>query len=154
VARFNQAMLQDAALGSPQSWRLEAVSENALAISVTAMVLAPAHPALVLLRTDGGAGDYVLSVAGARAADGVAIDPAFASVPVAIARAGDAEMTVRLFDSVWGPLGVAQRPTRRRTVDQLVANRALALGVQQQLAQRLGLGGSAGGDGRPGARRG
>jgi hypothetical protein len=155
VARFNRAMLQDVALGSLQSWGCVPASDTALPIALTEVVLTAAYPEMALLRYVQGAGDYTLSVAGVVARDGVAVNPGFASVPLTVTRPGDVDPTVRLFDSVWGPLGIAQGASLRRTVDQLVANRALALGVNQQLQQRLAASGpSAGRDGRPGLGRG
>lgn len=154
VARFNRAMLQDVALRSPESWSVQPDSEASLPLSVTEVVLVAAYPEMALLRYAEGGGDFMLSVAGVRAPDGAVVDPVHASVPLAITRPGEVEMTVRLFDSVWGPLGIAQRASRRRTVEQLVANRALALGVNRQLAQRLSASGpTAGRDGRPGLGR-
>lgn len=154
VARFNQAMAPDVALGALESWTVSA-SESPAPITLADVVLAGAYPERVLLRYGEGGGDYLLSVAGVRAADGSPVDAAFSSVPLSITRPGELEMTVRLFDSVWGPLGIAQRASARRTVEQLVANRALGLGVNQQLAQRLAAAGTtAGRDGRPGMGRG
>lgn len=154
VARFNQAMLDDVELRSVGSWSVARASADALSATLTDVVLNAAHPEMALLRYEGGGGDYTLSVAGARAADGTTIATALATVPLTISRPGDIDMTVRMFDSVWGPLGIAQRASQRRTVDQLVANRALALGVNQQLAQRRASSGtSAGRDGRPGMAR-
>lgn len=154
VARFNRAILQDVALASPESWSLQPDSDASLPVSLSEVVLATAYPEMALLRYDQGSGDYTLLVAGVRAPDGAAVDPAYASVPLAITHPGDIDTTVRLFDSVWGPLGIAQRASRRRTVEQLVANRALALGVNRQLAQRLSASGpTAGRDGRPGLGR-
>ena len=154
VTRFNRAMLEDAALHSVESWSLASASADSLPATLTEVLLNPAYPEMALLRYTEGGGDYTLSVAGVRAFDGTPVAPAYARVPLTISRPGEVEMTVRLFDSVWGPLGIAQRASRRRTVEQLVANRALALGVNQQLAQRLSsTGTTAGRDGRPGLGR-
>lgn len=154
VARFNQAMLHDAAFLSSQSWTCVPTSTSAFAITLVEVVANAAYPERALIRYTGGASDYLLAARGVRSSSGAALDPAFASVPLTIDRPGDVSPTIRLFDTVWGPLGMAQRPSQRRSVDQLVQNRAIAVAVGQQLQQRLAqTGGTAGRDGRPGLKR-
>jgi hypothetical protein len=154
VARFNAPMRAERVLTALQSWTCVPASISALAITLTDVVLAPQYPERVLIRYTGGGFDYTLSVAGVHGASGDAIDAAFAAVPLAIVRPGDVDPSIRLFDTIWGPLGIAQRSSQRRTVDQLVANRALATAVNQQLQQRLAASdGTAGRDGRPGLGR-
>jgi hypothetical protein len=154
VARFNVAMRRDATVGAVQSWACTPASPNALPIELTGVVLNDAYPETALIRYTGGGGDYKLTVTGVRSAGGSPLDPTFSAVPLTIARPGDVEPAMRLFDTIWGPVGIAQRPSQRRTVDQLVANRALATAVNQQLQQRLGAGdGTASRDSRPGLGR-
>jgi hypothetical protein len=154
VARFNTPMRIEAALTALQSWLCEPASPGALPITLTEVVLNWSYPERVLLRYTGGGFEYTLSVAGIRAEDGSPVDLAYASLPLTIARPGDLDPAIRLFDTIWGPVGIAQRSSQRRNVDQLVANRALATAVNQQLRQRLASGDGTGGrDGRPGLRR-
>jgi hypothetical protein len=155
VARFNTPMRANVSLLSLQSWACVAASSLALPIALTEVVAGGAtYPETVLLRYTGGGFDCIVSVVGVTSAGGAPLDPAYSSVPLSIVRPGDIDPTIRLFDTIWGPMGVSQRASQRRTVDQLVANRALATAVNQQLQQRLSTGdGTAGRDGRPGLAR-
>jgi hypothetical protein len=154
VARFNVAMRRDSTLSAVRSWACTPASPSALPIELTEVVLNDAYRETALIRHTGGGGDYTLSVTGVRSSGGAPLDPAFSSVSLTIVRPGDVESAIRLFDTIWGPVGIAQRSTQRRTIDRLVANRALATAVNQQLQQRLGAGdGTAGRDGRPGLGR-
>jgi hypothetical protein len=155
VARFSTAMRRDAALAAMANWSCVPASNDAQPITLTDVVLpSRAHPEMVVLRYSGGGSDYTLAVRGVRSAAGELIDGTQASRPLTIGRPGDVEPTIRLFDTVFGPLGMAQRPPGRRTVDQLVANRAIATAVSEQLKQRLASSdGTAGRDGRPGLGR-
>jgi hypothetical protein len=154
VARFNAAMRHDSILGAVQSWACTPASAAALPIALTEVVLNHAYPETALIRYTGGGSFYTLSVVGVRSSGGVPLDPAYSSVPLTIVRPGDGEPAIRLFDTIWGPIGIAQRSTQRRIVDQLVANRALATALNQQLQQRLAASdATAGRDGRPGLGR-
>jgi len=155
VARFSVPMRRDTALTSLGSWRCVATAPFALPIELTEVVAGgPANAATVLVRYQGGGVECTLSASGLVSIEGVPLDPGFASITIPILRPGDLEPTVRLFDTVWGPVGMSQRASLRRSVDQLVANRALAAAVNQQLQQRLASSdGTAGRDGRPGTRR-
>jgi hypothetical protein len=154
VARFNQAMSHDAAFLSALSWSCTPVSTSAPAIAVVEVVASVPYPEMAFLRYAGGAGDYTLGVRGVQSSSGGALDPGFSSVALTIERPGDVDPTIRLFDTIWGPLGMAQRPSLRRSMDQIVQNRAIAVAVGEQLKQRLASSdGTQGRDGRPGLAR-
>jgi hypothetical protein len=154
VARFNQAMQHDAAFLSTLSWSCTPASPSALAITLVEVLASVAYPEMALLRYTGGADEYALGVRGVLASSGNAVDLAFSSVALTIEHPGDVDPTIRLFDTIWGPLGMAQRRSLRRSMDQIVQNRAIAVAVGEQLKQRMASGdGTAGRDGRPGLAR-
>jgi hypothetical protein len=156
VARFNQAMGLGDAETALDRWTVAPVDGGAAPLVLEALFTRPAYPEMATLAYSGGElGDYRLSVADVRAGNGRALAPDGNAVTFTLRYPDAPDSTIRLFDSVWGPVGMAQRASLRRTVDQLVANRALALGVNQQLQQRLAAAGTtAARDGRPGQGRG
>lgn len=137
VVRFNFPMSQDAVMQALENWSVTPADAQAVPITLTAIVLNQSYPEMALLRYVGGGGNYIVKATGLTAASGAPLSPAHNSQPVTIDRPGDVVPTVRLFDTVWGPVGVAQRTISRRTIDQLVINRAIAGAVQIQLQQRI-----------------
>jgi hypothetical protein len=155
VARFSTAMLGDAALLDIGNWRIVPVSPGARELSVVGVAWTPARPSQVVLRYSGGGSQYQLVVGNLRSQNLDPIAAAFSSSTFELLYGTPFEPTVKLFDSIFGPLGIAQRMMPRRHIDRLLVNRAIALAMDQQLAIKLAgaTDGTAGRDGRPGVSR-
>src|SRR5579871_545949 len=154
VARFNQP-LDIASVGAPEAFSVRQVELDGAGVDLVGVTTSTTLPERALIRYQGGSAiDYVLRAVNARSKDGVAIDPAFSELMFELTYPDLKQLGVRLFDTIWGPLGVAQRPVDRRSADQLVTSRAIATAVKLQLQQQLAsTDGRAGRDGRPGLAR-
>lgn len=154
LAHFNQPMKLDSTFFFPGNWKITPVSEGAAPITVTEIVASAAQPDVAHIRHRGGGSTYLLTTLGILGVDGSPLDPGFASINFNIVFEEEEAPQIRLFDSVFGPLGVSQRVRKRRTLDDFTANRSIALGLDEQFRLRFQqLDGSVGRDGRDGKRR-
>lgn len=152
VARFNGAMRIDGSFLDPLNWVITPITAGAKELVVVSVAASQALPDTARLAYVGGGSSYTLSVKNAAGALGALLlvdegdfDILFPS---------EDEFELRLFDSIFGAIGISQRVRQRRTMDALVANRALALGVDEQTRLRFQqLDDTAGRDGRPGKLR-
>jgi hypothetical protein len=153
-AIFNQALTQDDALFALGNWKTVPVSEGAIPIVITEVIASPAYPAVVRLRHTGGGSTYTLQALGLLGADGSPLEDGYSSVNFEIEFEEEGSPNIRLFNSIYGPLGVSQRARKRRSVDDFVANRSIALALDEQFRLRFQqLDETAGRDGRPGKLR-
>ena len=155
LARFNVAMLQDPILLATGSWKLLPSSSSSIGLIVVGVTVDPTRPEVVNLAYEGGSqAEYTLAAGKLFAADGGELLPANSSQAFDLVYPAPSEAQVHLFDTIWGPLGIAQNLSNRRGIDQLVRNRAISSALNEQIAQRLSANnGTAGRDGRPGGNR-
>jgi hypothetical protein len=137
VASFNMPMLRDDSFYDVESWKISPVSEGARELVVLSVEADPSNPSTAILKFDGGGSSYELGVSGLVSIDGVPLDGDFSSVGFAVSKGTAMPSTVKLLDSVYGPLGVIQSELPRRTVERLVVGRATALATEKQLAIKL-----------------
>jgi len=151
---FNKALTQNATLFSVGNWKIQPVSEGAKQLTVTEVIASPAYPSVVRLRHTGGGSTYSLTALGILGADGLALEKDWDRAEFDIVFDEEEAPKVRLFNSVFGPLGVSQRARTRRTMDEFVANRSIALALDEQFRLRFQqLDNTVGRDGRPGKLR-
>lgn len=154
VAYFNRPLQQGEALSFPSNWKIDEVSVGAAPLEVVKVMTNANNPDVVTLRYAGGGSTYLLTARTIRDVDGNRIDPNHNSALFEIVFGDEPAPTIRLFDTIYGPVGIRHRARLRRTIDDHVVNRSIALGVDAQFRLRLGnLDGSAGNDGRPGKNR-
>jgi hypothetical protein len=154
IAYFNEPLLQDERLRFPASWAVSPVSEGAKPLEITEVFTDPNHTSLVTLRYVGGGSTYSLLASGAYDAYGNPIDPRFNKAEFDLLYGDEPDPRIRLFDTIYGPVGISQRLRLRRTMDDHVVSRSISLGMDEQFRIRLeNLDGSAGRDGRPGGNR-
>ena len=137
LVRFNMAMRQDQALFDIGNWTLDPVSEGAAEMAITEATSALGHPDTVLLRYEGGGSRYSLGITGVFSEDGTELEPGFNSFEFEIVFGTGSPTTVKLFDSIYGPLGVSQRDLARRTVEGHTASRCIAVATNEQMKLRL-----------------
>jgi len=154
LAYFNKPLRQDAALVFPPNWVITPVSVGAAPLQIVEAVANVNHPDSVTLRYTGGGSIYRLMASMAVDDGGSGIDEAYNSAEFEIVFGDEAPATVRLFNTIYGPMGITHRVRQRRTMDQHVVNRSLALGVDEQFRLRLQtMDSSADRTGRPGRNR-
>lgn len=154
VAHYNRALLQDAKLRSVASWTVTPVSEGARPLEITEVSLNPLLPDVVTFRYQGGGSTYELSNLFVYDKDGSQVDAQYAKANFRISFPDDPAPTVRLFNSVFGPMGVVHQQRFRLTIDNHVITRSIAAATKAQTDLRAkNLDGSAGRDGRPGTKR-
>lgn len=153
-AIFNRSLTQDETLRSVGNWRITPVSEGAIPIAVSEVIASAAYPAVVRLRHTGGGSTYTLEALGILGADGQPLEDGYSAVNFDIVYDEEDKPNIRLFNSIYGPLGVSQRARKRRSIDDFVANRSIALALDEQFRLRFQqLDDTAGRDGRPGKLR-
>ncbi len=153
-AYFNRQLRLDAALFVPTHWVITPISVGARPLEVVEVMARAGQANVVHLRYVGGGSIYKITALDIHGADGSSLEPGYDSAEFEIFFGDQADPTIRLFNSIWGPLGISQRTLTRRTLDDHVANRSLALALDEQFRLRMQrLDGSAGGDGRPGTQR-
>jgi hypothetical protein len=151
---FNGPLTQDAALFSIDNWKITPVSDGALPLIISEVIASQSSPCIVRLRHTGGGSTYNLRALGIIGADGSTIEDGYSNANFDIVFEEEATPKVRLFNSVFGPLGISQRALKRRTVDEFVANRSIALALDEQFRLRFQqLDNTVGRDGRPGKLR-
>lgn len=146
---FNKPMKLSDEFFSVQNWRISPVSDGARELRITDVRATEAQAEVAILGYEGGGSTYELSVHNLLSSDGRIV--AGGKMEFDILYEGEDPPTVRLFDTVFGPLGMSQRSKRRRTIEGHVINRSIAIGMDEQFRLRLGKLGAA--NGRPGSRR-
>lgn len=137
LAHFNQPMLLNSTFFSAPNWGITPVSVGAAPLEVTEIVASAAQPDVAHIRYTGGGSTYLLKLTGILGEDGSPIEDGFNSLEFEIEFGEEDAPTVRLFDSVYGPLGVSQRARKRRTFDEFTANRSIALALDEQFRLRF-----------------
>lgn len=151
---FNRALKQDATLFALGNWRILPVSEGAIPIEVSEVIASASYPAVVRLRHTGGGSTYTLQALGILGADGFPLEYGYSTANFDIVFEEEERPNIRIFNSVYGPLGVSQRARKKRTIDDFVANRSIALALDEQFRLRFQqLDDTVGRDGRPGKLR-
>ncbi|TAL45267.1 MAG: hypothetical protein EPN91_02795 [Salinibacterium sp.] len=85
----------------------------------------------------GGAGTYRLTVRNLIATDESEIEFGYDYADFELRFPAEADPRIRLFDSIFGPLGISQQLLQRRTIDGHVVDRALAASLNEQLRIRM-----------------
>ena len=154
IAHFNQPMLLDNTFFFIGNWNITPVSDGAAPLAVTEVVASASQPDVAHIRYTGGGSTYLLTTTGILGEDGSPVERGFETVEFEIDFGEEDQPTVRVFNSIFGPLGVSQRNKKRRTIDEFTANRAIALALDEQLRLRFQqLDNTAGRDGRNGKLR-
>ena len=155
LAYFNRPMRLDGAFFSPKNWQVTAFSPDAAVLEIVAIAADPAQPNLARLTYTGGSNDtYELTLIDIVSATGEAIERGFNTAIFTLDFGEEAQPGIRLFNSIFGPLGIRQGVRTRRTMDDHVVNRSIALALDEQFRLRMQqLDGTAGRDGRPGKLR-
>lgn len=155
LAHFNQPMMLDGAFSTVSNWPITAVSEGALPIEVVAVSTTTSQPNVAHIRYTGGGSEYKLTVLDSILSQaGDPLEDGYNSVVFDLVYGEEETPTIRLFDSIFGPLGISQRLITRRSMDQHTADRSLALALDEQFRLKFQqLDNSAGRDGRPGKLR-
>lgn len=154
LAYFNQPMLADANFLSPANWIIEPVSAGAAPLEIVEVKQQANQANVANLRYTGGGSIYSLTALNLLSAGGDPLEIGFTAVEFEILFGEQPVPTVRLFNSIFGPLGISQRVRSRRSLDDHVANRALASALDEQFRLRMSrLDATAGRDGRDGKRR-
>jgi len=154
LAHFNEPMRHDAAFLGVESWIVLPVTVGASEVEITEVFASPTHANTAVLHHTGGGSLYDLIVSGVVSQSGNPIEDGQNSTIFELLYGAEAPASIRLFDTIFGPIGISQRELRRRTMDDHVVNRSIAIGMDEQFRLRAqNLDGSAGQDGRPGKRR-
>jgi hypothetical protein len=155
LVHFNVPMMLDEAFFFPKNWLLTAESEGAAPIEITEVLSTYTQPDVALVRYTGGGSEYrITALQSILSQEGDPLERGFNSYVFELVYGDEEEPTVRLFDSVFGPLGISQRVARRRTMDEHTADRSLALALDEQFRLRFQqLDATVGRDGKPGKLR-
>lgn len=154
LAYFNRPLLLDGAFFEVANWQVTPISEGAAELTITEIAIREGRGDVALLRYVGGGSRYLLTVRNLHGQEGEGIEDGWDHAEFEIDFGDEVAPTIRLFDSIWGPLGISQRLRKRRKIDDHVANRSLALALDEQFRLRMQtLDGSVGRDGRPGKQR-
>ena len=123
-------------------------------MEITEIVASDAQADVAHLRYTGGGSTYSLKAVGILGEDGSPLEYGFDNVEFEIVFGEEEDPTVKIFNSVFGPMGVSQRSRTRRSIDEFTANRAIALALDEQFRLRFQqLDNTVGRDGRDGKRR-
>lgn len=155
LAHFNRPMRLDDTFFFVGNWRVTPVSPGAAPLTITEVTTTTSQPDVAHIRYSGGGSEYQLTVLPSiLSQDGDALEQGFNTVLFEILFGDEDEATIRLFDSVFGPLGISQRVATRRSMDEHTADRSLALALDEQFRLRFQqLDNTVGRDGRPGKLR-
>lgn len=154
LASFNKALALNGDFYSIGNWKVTPVSDDALPLEIVEVTSNPRQPDIGVLRYTGGGSVYLLTVYSLISSGGEPIDPDYNSSEFDLVFGDQPTPEVRLFDSVFGPLGITQQIRTRRTLDDHTADRAIALGLDEQFRLKLQqLDGTIGRTGKPGIRR-
>ena len=155
LAHFNRPMLINDAFRFVDNWVVTGVSEGAVPLIITEVSGTSIQPDVAHIRYSGGGSEYELSVLNSvESQDGDILEQGFNTALFDILFGEEDAGVVRLFDSVFGPLGISQRIATRRTIDEHTADRSLALALDEQLRLKFQqLDNTVGRDGKPGKLR-
>jgi len=154
IAFFNQAMKHNADFLSAANWKVDPVSDGAIPLSITEVIANSTQPDQAILRYEGGGSTYKLTTFKLVSASGQQIEPGYESALFDILFKQDEKPKIRLFDTIFGVVGVSQGVISRRTMDDHVAGRAIATGMDEQFRLRMQtFDGAQGRTGKPGTRR-
>lgn len=155
VARFNRPLRHGDGVPAAANMRIQPVSPGARELIIVEALVTDRNPDVLVLLYEGGGSTYQLTVLGLVGEDGESIEAGFDAATFEIFHGTPLPYSTRVFDTVFGPIGLAQRPVQRRSVEALVASRATALAMDVQFKQRLAAfgDGTAGRDGRMGGNR-
>lgn len=154
IAYYNRPLRQDSALSFAPMWTITPVSIGAAPLEITEVAFHPNTANMVMLRYLGGGSTYRLTNTQVFDGEGNLVDPDYNNALFEIQFGDEPDPTVRLFNTIYGPVGISQRVRLRRTMDDHVVSRSIALGMNEQFRLRMrNLDGSAGRDGRPGKNR-
>ena len=154
VAYFNRPLRQDAGLVFTPNWVIAPVSAGAAPLEVFEVIVNSTHTNMATLRYQGGGSLYRITNNQIFDNADAQIDPDFNSAVFEILFGDEPAPTIRLFDTIYGPIGITHQVRLRRTMDDHVIGRSIALGMNEQFRlQSNNLDGSAGRDGRPGKNR-
>lgn len=126
------------------------------AMTITRVTGNPTNPHGAHLRYTGGTdgGLYELRAVSIVSQNGEQLETGYDRAEFTLVFGAEPEQTIRLFDTIYGPVGIAQGIQLRRSMDEHCAQRATSLGIDEQLSlRRAALDDTVGRDGRPGARR-
>lgn len=130
-------MLQDEAILQAGNYQIF-LGTGAKAFTITDILVNPSQTDLVTILFEGGGGTYDMEVSNLSDISGNMINPDFDSASFEITRPGGVvEPVVRLFDTVFGPMGLVQQTITERTIDKMVINRTIDVAMREQLDQRL-----------------
>lgn len=151
---FNQAMRLGSEFFFAGNWKIEPVSEGAAPLQIVEVVAQKSSPDRALLRYTGGGSTYRLTALGIKNEAGQDIEAGFNSTNFDIIFELDGETSVRLFDTIYGVVGVSQRSLKRRNIEDHVALRASSFATDEQFRTRMrALNGTETRSGKPGGRR-
>jgi hypothetical protein len=154
IAYYNRSLRQDASLRFAANWIVTPISEGAAPLEIVEVMTNINNADMVTLRYVGGGSTYKLTNEMIVDSSGNQIDPSFNNALFEILYGDEPDPTVRLFNTIYGPIGISKRTRLRRTMDDHVVSRSIALGMDEQFRLRMrNLDGSAGRDGRPGKNR-
>jgi len=139
IPRFNEPMTQDATFTLLTNYTVTPQG-SAEALVLLAVEASTTLPDAATLTFEGGTygGTYELTVIGVTDLLGTSIDTLNNTATFTLPLPTEANISrVHLFDTVWGPMGMTQRVIKRRTVDNLVVGRSIAMAVEEQLTIRL-----------------
>ena len=154
LARFNR-QLSPGEAGAAGKWSVAPATTGAdIALLDVAFADVDRRNVLVISYSGGNRVDYIASTNGIVDVTGAHLEDGYSTCTFTLSYPSLPLPRITLFDTVWGPVGLAQRLIERRTIDQTVINRALALGTNQQIQLRVAAaGGVQSGDPRPGGSR-
>lgn len=151
---FNRAMQLNASFFQPANWIITPVSPGARSLTVTRISANANRSDAAQLQYAGGGSTYRLTPVNIVDLNGDGFEDGYESILFEILFGDEEEPTIKLFDSVFGPLGISQRVRTRRSMDDHVSNRAIALALDEQFRLRMQrLDATVGRDGRDGKRR-
>jgi hypothetical protein len=154
LAHFNRPMKLDDVFFFVDNWKITPVSEGAAPLSLREIVSTTTQPDVAHIRYSGGGSDYELTVLSVLSQEGDPLERGFNTTVFEILFGEEDPGTIRLFDSVFGPLGITQRVATRRSMDEHTADRSLALALDEQFRLRFQqLDNTVGRDGKPGKLR-
>lgn len=137
LAYFNRPLKNNAAFYRVSNWAIAPLTA-ADHLDLLEVVARPGRSDIAHLRVSGGSsGAYRLTVRNLLAVDESELETGFDTADFVLAFPAEREPTIRLFDSIFGPLGVSHQVVQRRTMDGHVADRALAAALDEQLKIRM-----------------
>lgn len=155
VVNFNRPMQLDGAFNFEGNWTITPVTPEAPEITVKEVVSSSLDPDSAILRIEGGGSVYLVEVGEPITdQDGQPLEVGFTTAQFDLVFEDEPADTIRLFNSIFGPLGITERASVRRTVDQHTADRSLAVALDEQFRLRFQqLDNTAARNGREGIRR-